>query len=220
MLRNLDTEDDVDTRNIIILSLFGCFLADDAFAGNSFVMSDGINRAPAVTLHCVGAGGSAVPCGVVSQPVIVAPVAGGSTASNQTAEIAVQQSLYQALGTQADPAYVNGAGSIVALLKGIFASGPGGNGTAGGNPVSRSLAAVGQQSVQLFVANPSRKYLAFQAPAGSYIWVNFIGGPAAPNGVDCAYFSAGTMYESGQFVNRGPVTVYSPVAATIAAWED
>jgi hypothetical protein len=61
--------------------------------------------------------------------------------------------------------------------------------------------------------------MAFQAPQTSFIWVNFIGGVAAPNAPDCAYFPAGAFYESGQFVTRGAITVYSPVVATISAWE-
>ena len=207
-------------RWIAAVTALCCAMALPAMAGNSFLLSDGVNRAPAITLHCVGPGGSAIPCGVASQPLIVAPTAGGATAPNQATQILSQQAMVQSLGTPADPAYVSGTGSIVALLKGIFAGGTSSSVVAGGVPISRSLPVGAQQSVQLFAANPARKYLAFQAPAGSFIWVNFLGGTAAPNGLDCAYFTAGTLYESGPFVNRGAITVYSPVGAAISAWED
>jgi hypothetical protein len=75
------------------------------------------------------------------------------------------------------------------------------------------------QSVILFPANPSRRYLSFQVPTGTYLWVNLLGGVASPGGIDCAYFGSGMLYESGQFVNTGPVSVYSPVAITVSAWE-
>jgi hypothetical protein len=85
---------------------------------------------------------------------------------------------------------------------------------------SRSIATVqAQASTPLFPANPNRHYLAFQAPAGNPLWVNFMGGIAAPNAVDCAYFAAGAFYESSSFVNRGSITIWSPVAATVSAWE-
>ncbi len=88
-----------------------------------------------------------------------------------------------------------------------------------GAPVSRSLAVPAQQSTMLFVANPYRRYLAFQAPQGSALWINLLGGPAAPNAPDCVYFAPGTFYESGSYVNRNAITIFSPVAATIAAVE-
>jgi hypothetical protein len=191
-----------------------------AFGGNSFVLGDGTNRAPAMVLHCVGANGTAVPCGVPSMPLSVMAPAGAATATNQNAEIAAQQSLVQVLGTQADPVYASGAGSVVSLLKGILQSWSGSTGTAGGTLTSRSVNIAAQQSVQLFPANPSRHYLAFQAPAGSFIWVNLAGGAAVPNGLDCAYFTAGSLYESGSFVNRGAIFIYSPIAAPISAWEN
>jgi hypothetical protein len=61
--------------------------------------------------------------------------------------------------------------------------------------------------------------LAFQAPAGGSLWVNFLGGIAAPNGADCVQLSAGTLYESGPYVTRSSVTIYAPIAATVSAWE-
>jgi hypothetical protein len=110
---------------------------------------------------------------------------------------------------------------MAALLKGLV--GLLANGVVatpmGGQPVSRSITIVAQQNTILFAANPTRHYLAFQAPPGVAIWVNMLGGIAGPNFVDCAYFAAGTFYESGAFVNRGSITVYSPVATAIAAWE-
>ena len=131
----------------------------------SFLTSDGINRAPAAVLHCVGPGNVAIPCGTATQPV-----------------------------------------SVTA-------------GPASGNLVSRSASVPAAQSTQLFPANTGRHSLTLQAPVGNAIWVNFLGGVAAPNGTDCVQLSAGTLYESGQFVTRSAVTVYAPVSVTIAAWE-
>jgi hypothetical protein len=90
---------------------------------------------------------------------------------------------------------------------------------AGGSLASRTLAVQAGASTTLFSSNLSRHYLGFQAPQGSPIWINFLGGAAGPNLPDCAYFPAGAFYESGQFVNRGAITVYSPVSMTISAWE-
>jgi hypothetical protein len=88
----------------------------------------------------------------------------------------------------------------------------------GGQPASRS-ASISQTSTTVFPANAARRYLAFQAPQASFIWVNFVGGAAAPNGRDCIYFAAGSFYESGQYVTQSAITIFSPVAATISAWE-
>ena len=52
------------------------------------------------------------------------------------------------------------------------------------------------------------------------MWVNVVGGPAVPNGPDCAYFAPGSFYESGQFINRGAITVYAASAAMFSAWEN
>lgn len=142
-----------------------------AASGNSYVLPDGINRAPAVTLHCAVQGSMAAPCGTAANPVIVSA----------------------------------GAGLIAIPV--------------GGPPVSRSLSVPAAQSTTLFAANPARRYFAFQAPQGSALWINFTGGPAAPNAPDCVYFSAGTFYESGAYVNLNAITIYSPTAATISAFE-
>ena len=110
---------------------------------------------------------------------------------------------------------------MVALLKGVFAALTTGitASPASGNLLSRSAAVAASQSTQLFPPNAMRHSLAFQAPPGSALWVNFLGGVAAPNGTDCVQLTAGTLYESAQFVTRGAVTVYAPVAVSIAAWE-
>jgi hypothetical protein len=89
----------------------------------------------------------------------------------------------------------------------------------GGQPVSRSLTVASLSSNYIFQSNPTRRYLAFQAPQASFIWVNFLGGAAAPNALNCVYFAAGSFYESGQYVTHGAISIYSPVAATISAWE-
>ncbi len=160
-----------------------------AMAGDSYVLPDGTSRAPAVTLHCATGAGTAIACGTAAQPLVVTPSAGAATAANQASE-------------------------ITALTGGVPAI------PIAGQPVSRTLSnAPALTSTVLFPANPARRYMAFQAPQASFIWVNFLGGVAAPNAPDCAYFPAGSFYESGQFVNGGAITVYIPVAATISAWE-
>jgi hypothetical protein len=197
-----------------------CLIGGVAYGGPSFVVSDGLNRAPAVTLHCL-AGSFAVPCGTTAQPVVVAPVSGGATAANQSTEINNQQALSTSLGSQSDPIYVGGNGSTIALLKGLFTSLA--NGTTavptGGQPVSRSTNVIASQSTQLFPGNPGRHYLGFQAPSGTAVWVNFVGGSAAPNGLDCISLPAGTVYESGPYVIRGAISIYSPINTAISAWE-
>ncbi|HTR18082.1 MAG TPA: hypothetical protein VMI52_13755 [Acetobacteraceae bacterium] len=89
----------------------------------------------------------------------------------------------------------------------------------GGMMISRSLTVAAVTSTQLFPANTQRHYLSFQAPQSTGIWVNRVGGTAGPNLPDCAYFPAGTLFESGNFVNTGAITVYAPVSVTISAWE-
>ncbi len=190
-------------------------------SGSSFVTSDGLNRAPAMTLHCVAANNMAVPCGTSAQPLYITGSGGLATAGNQTSQVQADQAIAAALGTQQDAPVVTGAGSSIALLKGIMTTLLGGvvATPVTGLPISRSVALLAAQSTIVFPANPTRHYLAFQAPSGSSVWVNFVGGTAAPNGIDCAQLTAGTLYESGQFVTRGAVTIYSPVATTISAWE-
>ncbi len=194
------------------------------FAGTPYVLQDGVTRAPAMVLHCKTGGNVVVPCGTTTTPLVVTGGTGGggsATASNQQSQIAAEQSSATALGTPADTPYAGGSGSVTAVLKGVWSVLGGGISAVpiGGVPTSRSLSVAAQQSITLFPVNASRHYLALQVPQGSYIWVNFLGGVAAPNAVDCAYFAAGTFYESGQYVNRGAITVYSPVAATVSAWE-
>ena len=191
-----------------------------AYGESSFVVSDGLNRAPAVTLHCL-AGSLAVPCGTNLQPLVVAPVPGSATATNQNTEITIQQALTASLGSQSDPGYAGGNGSTIALLKGLFTSIASGM-TAlptGGQPVSRSTSIIAAQSTQLFPVNATRHYLGFQAPQATAIWINFVGGTASQNGVDCISLPAGTVYESGPYVIRGAISVYSPIATQISAWE-
>lgn len=192
-----------------------------ARAAGSFVVSDGLNRAPAMVLHCVQPNNSAGPCGTAAQPLIVSPSGPMANSTNQTTQIQAEQATAAALGTQQDISATSGTASIVALLKGAnstLAAGVGAN-PVGGTLLSRSLSIPAQTSVSLFPANPNRHYLAFQAPAGTSIWVNLVGGTASPNGADCAQFAAGAFYESGQFVNRGAITVFSPVAVSMSAWE-
>jgi hypothetical protein len=197
-----------------------------AWAGTPYVLQDGLNRAPAVVLHCKTGGNIVVPCGTAATPLVVTGGTGGggsgsATATNQQAQITAEQSSATALGTPADPVYSGGSGSMTSVLKSVWSIlGVGVSAVpVGGVPVTRSLSLPSQQSTQVFPANSARHYLAFQVPQGSYVWVNLLGGTAAPNGVDCAYFAPGTFYESGQYVNRGAITFYSPIAAVLSAWE-
>jgi hypothetical protein len=208
-------------RTLLAGIAFAC-VATSALAGNAFVLPDGVSRAPAVVLHCVTDDRHAAPCGTASQPIVVVPLAGGATASNQATEIGTQQSLATGLGTPGDAAYGgSGSATVVSLLKAVAASSLSGVPAlpTGGLLTSRSAAVTAQASTVLFAANPQRRYLAFQAPFTTAIWVNLMGGQATPNGVDCVYFSAGSFYESSGFVNRGAITFYAPVAVTISAWE-
>jgi len=193
-----------------------------AYANGSYLLADGVNRAPAVTLHCAGASGTAQPCGTSSNPLAVTAPVGGATAANQTTQVSAEQSSAQALGTPTDGVFVGGAGTLTGLLKGIWTVLTGGVPAmpVGGAPTSRSTTLPAAQSFQVFPANPARRYLAFQAPQNTGVWVNFTGGPAAPGGTDCAFFAAGSLYESGQFVDRGAITMSAAVAVAIAAWEN
>lgn len=192
-----------------------------AFAGNSYVLPDGISRAMAVTVHCATGPGTAVACGTQAQPLVVTPSPGAATSANQNAEISTQQGISQAVGTQADPIYMNGPGSMVSLLKAVESALTGGiqSVPVGGQPVSRSTTVNSLSSNFIFQSSPTRRYLAFQAPQTSFIWVNFLGGVAAPNALNCVYFAPGSFYESGQYVTHGAISIYSPVTATISAWE-
>jgi len=212
----------VKLRCVAVLLLGGA----PAWAGTPYVLQNSLSRAPAVVLHCSTGGNVVVPCGTAAMPLVVTGGTGGTnsgsaTATNQQAQIAAEQSSATALGTPADTLYAGGTGSVTSVLKGVWSVLGGGVSAVpvGGVPISRSLSLVAQQSTQVFPGNASRHYLAFQVPQGSYVWVNLLGGVASPNGLDCAYFAAGTFYESGQYVNRGAITFYSPVAAVLSAWE-
>ncbi len=198
-----------------------CVIWQPAMAGNSYVLPDGISRAPAVALHCVTGSGTASPCGTSSEPIFVTPSSVAASSANQATEITTQQGISQGIGTPADPAYQTGSGSVIALMKGVYSWLSSGvtEVPAGGALASRTLSVQAGASTALFASNPSRHYFGFQAPQTGAVWINFIGGVAGPNLPDCAYFPAGAFYESGQFVNRGAVTVYSSVSITISAWE-
>ncbi len=209
-------------RLLLILALL-CFTnaVAEAQTGSSFLTTDGVNRAPAAVLHCVTTGNVATPCGTPSQPVVVTGSSGLATATNQLSQIQSDQAIATAAGTPSDAVYSGGSGSLVAILKGLF--GLLGSGITAepvtGIPVSRSISLTASTSTTLFPPNSGRHYLALQAPLSSSVWVNFVGGQAGPNATDCVQLSAGTLYESGQFVTRGAVNVYAPVSVTIAAWE-
>jgi hypothetical protein len=192
-----------------------------AQTGNSFITGDGSSRAPAVTMHCVGSGNVAIPCGTNTQPLYVAGSSPLANSSNQATQILSGQSVAAASGTPQDTPYTGGSGSAIALLKGLFSVLTTGisAGPESGTLISRSAIVPATQSTQLFPPNAVRHVFALQAPAGSALWVNFLGGVAAPNGTDCVQLGAGALYESGQFVTRSAVTVYAPVAVSIAAWE-
>ena len=213
-----------------------------AHAQSSTLTQNRIDRAPAVTLDCVNvATGLAVPCGTLLNPLVVtgASVTGGSaSATNQQTQISTEQAISSAAGTQADALY-GGSGNttLVGALKGVFsllngtlavkqsAPLPSGSNVIGqvspiaGPLVSRTITVVAGTSTTLFTANAARHYLSFQAPQSTGIWVNRVGGTAAANGADCAYFAPGALFESGNYVSSGPITVYSANAVTISAWE-
>lgn len=192
-----------------------------AHADGSYVLPDGTNRAPAVTLHCVAPGGGAVPCGTSGTPMVVT-VPTGATAGNQASQITAEQSSAAALGSVTDTPYSGGSGSLAAILKGLWGALTSGVAAVpvGGAPISRSAMLIANTSTAVFPVNAQRRYIAFQAPQGTYVWVNFLGGQASPNGTDCSYFPAGALYESGQWVNRGVISVYAPVAVSFSAWEN
>ena len=214
----------------------------EAYAQSSTLTQNRVDRAPAVTLDCVNvATGLAVPCGTLLNPLVVTggSVTGGSaSATNQQTQISTEQAISSAAGTQADALY-GGSGNttLVGALKGVFsllngtlvvkqsAALPSGNNVIGqvspiaGPLVSRTITVAAGTSTMLFTANAARHYLSFQAPQSSGIWVNRVGGTAAANGADCAYFSPGALFESGNYVSSGPITVYSANAVTISAWE-
>ena len=155
-----------------MLALTSMFMWGEARAGSSYVLPDGINRAPPVTLHCVTPSGTAAPCGTVSAPLVVTSPSGGPSAARQQLQLGAEQSSAQALGGLADTAFTGGQGSVI------------------------------------------------QGPSTSGAWINVMGGVAAPNGMDCAYFAPGSFYESGQFINRGAISVYVSSGAMFSAWED
>jgi hypothetical protein len=208
---------------VISFGLLPCLLLSPAWAqaGNSYVTGDGLNRSPAVTLHCVGANNLAVPCGTQAQPLVTTSATALANAATQSAELQSAQAQAASLGTPQDPAYTGGAGSLVALLKGVIVSLSNGVTAtpAGGTVVSRSLSLSATTSTPLFPVNAARRYLAFQVPSGTSVWVNFVGGTAGPGATDCVQLSAGTLYESGTFVTHGAVSIYAPVATTVSAWE-
>ena len=209
-------------RLLIVCGLVPALLTTPAVAGGgSYVLPDGTNRAPAVALHCVTPGGVAVVCGTAANPLVVSAPVGVSSAANQAVQIGAEQASSQALGTTADAAFTGGAGSMVALLKALWSASTIGVPAlpAGGTLTSRTTSLPAATSTQVFAANPARKYLSFQVPQGVPVWINVIGGPAAPNAPDCAYFAPGTFYESGQFINRGAITVYVQTAVVFSAWE-
>jgi hypothetical protein len=209
-------------RSVFLTAAGFVLAAGQAAAGSSYVLPDGTNRAPAVTLHCVGPNNTAVPCGTAASPLVVTNQVGASSASNQQLQIGAEQSTAQAVGTVNDAAFAGGQGSVVALLKALWSTQVTGVPalSAGGTLTSRTVSLPSGVSTLVFPVNATRHYLSFQVPQGSGVWINLIGGAAAPNAADCAYFSAGTFYESGSFINRGAIAVYAPVAGIFSAWEN
>ncbi len=110
---------------------------------------------------------------------------------------------------------------MVSLLKALWSVASSGIPAlpAGGALTSRTVTLPASVSTQVFAANGIRRYLSFQVPLAGGVWINVMGGPAIPNGPDCAYFAAGSFYESGAFINRGAITVFSSTSVTFSAWE-
>ena len=207
-------------RTPVVGPLALVLFATPAAARSPYILPDGVNRAPAVTLHCATATGTAIACGTAANPLVVSTPAGAS-AANQSAQIGAEQATAQGVGTVNDAAFTGGSGSMVSLLKALWSVASAGIPAlpTGGALTSRSLTLPAGVSTQVFAANGVRRYLSFQVPLSGGVWVNVMGGPAQPNGPDCAYFAAGSFYESGAFINRGAITVYSSASVMFSAWE-
>ena len=232
----------MNLRQHTALFLVIVFSGSAAQAQSSVLTQNRIDRAPAVTLDCVNVTtGLAMPCGTLLNPLVVtgSSIAGGSaSATNQQTQITAEQAISNTAGTQTDTLY-GGSGNttLIGVLKGVFSllngtltvkqnvALPTGSNMIGqvspiATPlVSRTITVAAATSTTLFTSNAARHYLSFQAPQSTGIWVNRVGGTAAVNGADCAYFPAGALFESGNYVSNGAITVYSPNAVTISAWE-
>ncbi len=208
-------------RTHVVGALALGLLATPAAAGSSYIMPDGTNRAPAVTLHCVTAAGTAVACGTAANPLVVSAPAGASSSANQVMQLGAEQASAQGIGTVSDSAFTGGQGSMVSLLKALWSVTSAGIPAlpTGGTLTSRTLSLPAGVSTQVFASNGARRYVSFQVPLSGGVWINVMGGIAGPNGMDCAYFAAGSFYESGSFINRGAITVYSSSAVMFSAWE-
>lgn len=208
-------------RSLIVGALALGLLATPAAAGSSYLLPDGTNRAPAVALHCVTPTGTAVACGTAANPLVVSAPAGASSSANQVAQLGAEQASAQGIGTVGDAVFTGGQGSMVSLLKALWSAASAGIPAlpTGGTLTSRTLTLPAAVSTQVFAANGVRRYLSFQVPPSGGVWVNVMGGPAVPSGPDCAYFAAGSFYESGPFINRGAITVYSSSSVVFSAWE-
>jgi hypothetical protein len=77
-------------RIVAALIALVCLATPTARAASSFIAADGVNRAPAVTLQCVGPGSVSLPCGTPTAPVVVS--AFGGQPVSRTASIAAGQS--------------------------------------------------------------------------------------------------------------------------------
>ena len=168
--------------------------------------------------------------GEASLATIAANTAGLATATGQVSALTQQSATATASGTPADAAYSgSGSGSLIALLKGIFAEEATGNtsltaiaaNTAAPAPrvlVSRSVAttAAGTSSA-LVAANAARRLLRVQAPQGSGVWLNLLGGTAGANAPDCLYLAPGDVFE-GQDTNAA--TYWCATGGLVlSAWE-
>ena len=168
--------------------------------------------------------------GEASLATIAANTAGLATATGQASALTQQSATATASGTPADAAYSgSGSGSLIALLKGIFAEEATGNtslttiatNTAAPAPrvlVSRSVAttAAGTSSA-LVAANAARRLLRVQAPQGSGVWLNLLGGTAGANAPDCLYLAPGDVFE-GQDTNAA--TYWCATGGLVlSAWE-
>jgi len=211
----------VDIMRISAFILLALMPVGAAQAGNSYVLPDGVNRAPAVTLHCASDSSHAAACGTAQAPLVVVSPTSPSVQANQVAALVAGQTTAQGIGATTDSPYVSGAGSVIALLKSISTAATSGIPSlpVSHAPVSRSSGLLAGQSSAIFPAVTGRHYIAFQAPNSTAIWVNFLGGPASPSGADCVYFAAGTFYESVGFVPSGAITIYSPISVSLSAWE-
>jgi hypothetical protein len=89
------------------------------------------------------------------------------------------------------------------------------SGGGGGLTITNRSATFNTGSTSAVPANANRRYLFIQtATNGRDIWLNFMGGAAAPNTAGSFLLAAGQTYESGTNVPPGQVFLHSAADGT------